>query len=230
LYRDPQLDRVLFEDFANRWAQGLTRKAKTRQGYQALLANHLIPALGSWPLIAIDQPVVQEFVSDMSTRGYGARTVRNAYAVLRRVMKLAVVAGVLPSSPCVEIELPSAPTTEMTFLSADQVNALADAITPHFRLLILFAAYTGLRSGEIAALRWRRVDLRTGKVEVAESAADVGGRFVYGTTKTGKVRAVPLTRFLCKALGETLAHGVVPIRTASCSRRSPDVPCVTTSF
>ena len=209
-YRDPQLDKVIFKTFANGWAEGLTRKAKTRQGYQALLANHLIPAFGPWPLVAIDQPAVQQFVSDLSAHGYAARTVRNAYAVLRRVMKLAVVGGIIPSSPCIEVELPSEPTTEMTYLSAEQVNALADAITPHFQLLILFAAYTGLRSGEIAALRWRRVDLRTGKVEVAESAADVGGRFVYGTTKTGKVRTVPLTRFLCEALGETLAHGVVP--------------------
>jgi site-specific recombinase XerD len=129
-YRDPQLDKVIFETFATRWADELTRKAKTRQGYEALLNNHLVPAFGSWPLVAIGQPDVQHFVSTMSARGYGARTVRNAYAVLRRIMKLAMVAGVVPSSPCIEIELPSAPTTEMICLSAEQVNTLAAAISP----------------------------------------------------------------------------------------------------
>lgn len=68
-YRDPQLDKVLFETFATRWAEGLTRKAKTRQGYKAILSNHLIPAFGSWPLVAIDQPVVQQFVTEMSAQG-----------------------------------------------------------------------------------------------------------------------------------------------------------------
>jgi integrase len=209
-YRDPQLDKVIFETFATRWADGLTRKAKTRQGYEALLNNHLIPAFGSWPLVAIGQPDVQQFVSTMSARGYGATTVRNAYAVLRPVMKIAVVAGVMPWSPCIEIELPTGPTVEIDCLSAEQVNALAAAITPQFRLLIIFAAYTGLRAGELAALRWRRVDLLAGKVEVAESVADIGGKFVYGTTKTGKVRTVPLPRFLSRALGESLATGIVP--------------------
>ncbi|MBA2624444.1 MAG: tyrosine-type recombinase/integrase, partial [Acidimicrobiia bacterium] len=68
-------------------------------------------------------------------------------------------------------------------------------------MLVRFAAYTGLRAGEIAALRVRNVDLRAGTVNVTESTAEVGGRLVTGRPKTERsVRVVGLPRFLVDEL------------------------------
>jgi len=108
----------------------------------------------------------------------------------------------------------------MHFLAAEQVEKLACAIAhptkslggngaapcwrthfPEYGLLVMFAAYTGLRAGEIGALRVRRLDLFHSTVEVAETVSEVRGHgLVYGPPKTYECRTVPVPRFLCEEL------------------------------
>ena len=66
--------------------------------------------------------------------------------------------------------------------------------------LIRFLAYTGLRWGEVAALRVRGIDLSRRRVDIAESVTEVHGQLVWGTPKTHARRAVPLPRFLAREL------------------------------
>ena len=65
-----------------------------------------------------------------------------------------------------------------------------------------FLAYTGLRWGEFAALRVRSVDLMRRRVTVAESAAEVQGKMIFGPTKTHQRRVVVLPRFLVEPLAQ----------------------------
>jgi len=68
------------------------------------------------------------------------------------------------------------------------------------------AGYTGLRWGELAALRPKHLDLLRGTVDVREALSEVGGHLETVSTKTGKERTVGLPRFLCDLLGEHLAR------------------------
>jgi integrase len=70
----------------------------------------------------------------------------------------------------------------MHFLTAAQVEQLATVIAPPFGLLVRFDAYTGLRAGELAALRVGRLDLLRGACEVVESATEVANELVWGAT------------------------------------------------
>jgi integrase len=70
--------------------------------------------------------------------------------------------------------------------------------------LVRLAVYTGLRAGEIGALRVGRLDLLRGRVEVVESVADVRGRLVFGPTKTHERRTVRMPRLLATELGAYL--------------------------
>jgi len=70
---------------------------------------------------------------------------------------------------------------------------------------VRFAAYTGLRPGEIAGLRVRRLDLLAAKVEVAETLIPVDGKLVAGPTKTYANRTLPLPAFVRDKAGEYLA-------------------------
>ena len=90
--------------------------------------------------------------------------------------------------------------SDRAFLSASEVQALAEAITPHFRTLIYVAAYTGLRAGELGALRRRDVDLLHGSLTVERALKDVSGQLIFGPTKTGKVRRVGMPKFLIDML------------------------------
>ena len=108
------------------------------------------------------------------------------------------------------MRLPKRVEREMLFLDAGQVEQLADAIGPHYCVLVYFLAYTGLRFGEAVALKTKRLDLLRGRCEVVESATEVGSALVWGPTKTDEHRAVRLPRFLVELLGEHLAsrpHG-----------------------
>jgi integrase len=121
---------------------------------------------------------------------------------MKAVMTSAVDAGTLKVNPCVGVRLPRPERRDMHFLAADQVMALAEEAGDSHRTLVLFAAYTGMRAGEIAALRWERVDLLRGAVDVVESYAEVHGELVLGPTKTYARRTVRLPRFLVDLLGE----------------------------
>jgi integrase len=92
----------------------------------------------------------------------------------------------------------------MQFLDSAQVEALADGIAPHYRTLVYFLAYTGLRFGEAVALKTKRLDLLRGRCEVVESATEVGSALVWGPTKTDERRTVRLPRLLCELLAAHL--------------------------
>jgi integrase len=90
------------------------------------------------------------------------------------------------------------------FLAHSEVARLAAAAVPH-GLIVRVLAYTGLRWGELAALRVCRVDLARRRLVVAESVAEVNGRAVFGTPKSHQRRAVPIPRFLVEPMSLHIA-------------------------
>ena len=93
----------------------------------------------------------------------------------------------------------------MLFLEQEEVRALADAINPHYKTLVWTASLTGLRAGELLALRWKNLDLMHERLTVAEALKDVNGHLLFGPTKTHEVRTISLPRFLVEMLREHLA-------------------------
>jgi integrase len=148
---------------------------------------------------------VREWVAGLVESGLSPSRVRNAHQVLSQVLAAAVDGGWLARNPAAGVRLPERVEREMLFLDAGQVEQLADAIGPHYRVLVYFLAYTGLRFGEAVALRVKRLDLLRGRCEVVESATEVGSTLVWGPTKTDERRTVRLPRFLAELLGEHLA-------------------------
>src|SRR4029453_4827453 len=136
--------------------------------------------------------------------------IRNAHQVLGQILAAAIEAGRITTNPASGVRLPRIIEREMAFLTAEQVSQLADAIASPYGMLILFAGWTGLRPGELAALKVRRLDLLRGTCEVAESVSEVDGVLVWGPTKTYARRTIRLPRFLSDQLAAYLAdrpHG-----------------------
>jgi len=198
-FRDPRLARLTVAYWAQLWlATTVDLKLNTRCGYESIVGRHIVPVFGTRGVAEVTRTDVACFVAELSASGTGPGTVRSIVSVLRLVFATALGAGAVTENPAVGVRLPRSGVTEMLFLEPEQVVALADAIGPHYRTLVLFAAYTGLRAGEIEALRVHRVDLdparRSG--EVVESLADVRGHLVFGPTKTHSRRVVRLPAFL----------------------------------
>jgi integrase len=193
-YVDPRLSRTTFDHWADEWlATTVHLKAKTQVGYESMLRTHVLPAFTDRAISSIHQVDVRRFIAAMADAGAAAGTIRSARKVLRLVLVTAQGSGAIKGNPCDGVRVPRSPRTEMMFLDARQVEQLAEEITPPYGTLIRFAAYTGLRAGEIGALRVGRLDLLRGRVEVAESMTEVHGHgLVFGPTKTYERRSVPV--------------------------------------
>jgi hypothetical protein len=180
-YVPPEAGRVGLAEWAERWYRttaGL--KPGTRRTYRQLLDNQVLPHFGTATLAGIDALAVREWVAALVEGGLSPSRVRNAHQVLSQVLAAAVEGGRLARNPAAGVRLPKRVEREMLFLDASQVEQLADAIGSHYRVLIYFLAYTGLRFGEAVALRTKRLDLLRGRCEVVESATEVGSALVWG--------------------------------------------------
>ena len=203
---DPRQGQTTVGELAERWfATTATLKPKTREDYRSLLHNHILPAFGNRAVASLDTLAVRAWLAGLVSRGLSPSRAKHAYYVLYAVLEAAIQAGALVRNPAAGVRAPRSHSREMHFLSAAEVERLAEAIVPPYGVLVRFAAYTGLRAGEIAALRVKRLDLLRGTVRVVEAASEVGGRLIAGPTKTHAERTVRLPRFLRDELAAYLA-------------------------
>jgi integrase len=205
-YVDPSAGRLDVGAQAERWfASTAALKPTTRRDYRSLLDCHVLPRFQDWPLAGVDTLAVREWVAVLVDGGLGPKRAGKALQVLSLVLSSAVEGGKLARNATAGVKPPRVQRREMLFLDAAQVEALADAIDPRYRLLVLCSAYAGLRPCELVALRVGRLDLLRGTVRVAEAAPEVAGRLCWGTVKTHEARTVRLPRFLVTELAAYLA-------------------------
>ena len=178
-----------------------------------------MPRWGDLQVSQVQPEDVQKWVAELSRSGLAPRSVRKVYFVLNGVMKHAVhPMRVLAVAPTVSIILPSAGSTqdadneqddevstERRYLSGSEVEALA-AAAGGGRLVVMTLAYSGLRWGELAALRVRDVDLLRGRLRVRRAVTEVNGRLVWTTPKGKEARSVPVPAFLRHELEQAVDH------------------------
>jgi integrase len=135
-------------------------------------------------------------------RGNSPKTISNGLGVLREMLAYAVEWSYLTVNPAAQIRRPKPERTEMRFLDADEVRRLLAAAEPEWRTLILTLVTTGMRIGELLALRWGDVDWHKRRVWVRRSV-DRAGRFSEPKTRTS-VRAIAAPPSLIASLREHL--------------------------
>lgn len=205
MYVDPGRGRITVGAWSRRWLDTkVDLKPSTRTRYEGLLRVNVLPRWADVRLVDVTHEGVAAWVADLSASGLSAATVRQAHRVLSLAFALAVRDGRLARNPASHVPLPRAARQEKVFLTVEQVEQLADAACG-YRLVILFLAYTGVRFGELAALRVRRLDLMRRRAEVVEAVAEVRGRAVFSTPKSHQVRSVPIPRFLVDELARHVA-------------------------
>jgi integrase len=111
--------------------------------------------------------------------GVGEPTVVKAYQLLRALMNTAVDDGLIRPNPCRVKGADRYDVPERPVLTVAEVFAVSDSIAPRYRLLVLLAAFTALRFGELAALRRRDVDLEGLTVTVRRAQAELQGGRIF---------------------------------------------------
>jgi integrase len=145
----------------------------TRQLYRSLLRHHLEPTFGAVNVADISPPFVRRWRAEKLAAGTGPTTVAKAYALLRAILGTAVADQMIRRNPCTIKGASTVHTPERPTATVQEVYALADAIQPRYRALVLMAGFLGLRWGELIGLHRRDVDLDNGAVRVRRAVAEL---------------------------------------------------------
>jgi integrase len=227
-YVDPGAGRVTVTDLAIDWLATRTHlKPSSYRPLEIAWRVHVEPTWGRRRVADVQHSDIQRWVSALATgdeRARSATTVIRAFGVLSSVLEVAVRDRRIPSNPARGVKLPRKARKERAYLTHRQVELLATEARDRGTLIRLLA-YSGIRWGEAAGLRWKAVDLRAKRVTISENAVAVGGRIIVGTPKTHQARAVPLPAFLLDELSERLAgagHDDLVFGTEGVHLRPPD--------
>jgi integrase len=141
-------------------AHSLAPRTLTR--YRNHIAHSLTPALGRIRLAKLSPQPIQVLYAAKLAEGVAPGTVRQMHAVLRRALGEAMRLGLVPRNVATLVNVPRAARPEMQVLSPDEARILlAAAEDDRLETLYVLALTTGMRLGELLALRWTDVDLHT---------------------------------------------------------------------
>lgn len=154
--------------------------------------------MGQRRVVDVKTAGVRAWVAKMVADEVGAPTIENAFGLLRQVLGAAVEDSRIPRNPCDGVKLPKRQHADRGYLSHNQVAALADAVQRQGEV-VRFLAYTGLRWGEMAALRVQDFDMLRRRVNVSRSVTESGG-LVWSTPKSHERRSVPFPAVLADEL------------------------------
>jgi integrase len=160
--------------------------------------NRVEPVWGDVAVVDVKTTAVKAWVAKMAADELGAATIENAFGVLRSVMGAALEDNRIPRNPCDGVQLPKRQHADRGYLSHSQVAALATAVERHPEV-VRFLAYTGLRWGEMAALRVCDFDMLRRRVNVSRSVTEFNG-LVWSTPKSSERRSVPFPAGLADEL------------------------------
>jgi integrase len=184
---------MLFGTFAEEQWKTLvlpTLKLSTQHGYKTVLAKHLLPYWRNWRLRDIGRQDVQQWVADRFRRQLGWQSVRNAWTLLSGILETAVEYGYLSTNPARGVKFPEKELKEAPALfTAEDFTKLLEQLDEPYRTMARLIALTGLRIGELLAVRWRCLDLAIGTLSVRESVYE--GKFQSPKTRKSR-RTIPL--------------------------------------
>ncbi len=182
----------------------MQRRPTTVQDYRIMLRRHLGPFFGDRPLERVTSDDVVAYIAAKSGHGLSAKTIGNHLNFLHSVFGYAIKRRWTRANPVAAVERPrqGASDPDIRFLDLDEFEALLRAVIDDLlgrveRVLYLAAALTGLRQGELIALRWRDIDWPSGVIRCRRTYT----RGSFGAPKSRRSsRAVPMTDRLAAEL------------------------------
>ncbi len=165
-------------------------KHSTQKNHRHILEKHLLPRFGDMPIGEVTRQEIQVYVAHLNQAGYAPKTIDHMHDVLSALLRTAVKWGQLQENPARGVDLPALRTVRPKWvLTVPQAARLLDALPPLGRTMAGLAMLSGLRRGEVFALRWCDVDTDHECLTVRQAVYE--GRFDTPKTQAG-VRQIPL--------------------------------------
>jgi integrase len=196
-----------------------TLKYATQMHYKYMLRVHLIPVFGERRLPDISRAAIQVLLAAKLRDGLSWETVHHIRCALSKVLGTAEEWGYISDNPVHKTRLPRRDcNSERPIVTPQQVKRLTTALPEPAKSIALLLVLTGLRIGELLALRWKNTDLDDQMLRVTETVYE--GHFDKPKTKRS-VRAIPLCREAVSILSSLRQDAYEPEQLvfATCSGR-----------
>lgn len=186
-------------DYLDRWLleclKGTVRES-TFERYEYAVRPHIKPALGRIKLKSLTPAHVRGFYREKlegsgGSRGLAPATVHKMHVVLHKALDQAVADGLIPRNVTDALKIPRIDREEINPLTAEEANRLIEAACDadeRLQALYVLAVHTGLRQGELLALKWDDLDLQGGTLRVRRTLTQAGGKYSMSEPKTKKSR------------------------------------------
>lgn len=201
------------------WLEGsrLSVRRRTHKSYTQIVRDYIAPNLGRIRLDRLQPQQIRQLYARLTDQDLSSKTVRNVHQCLHRALEQAVSDRVLASNPAHAVKPPRVERGEMMYLTPEQARQVLDeARSDVFEALWVVALTTGLRQGELLALRWPQVDLDRGRVQVVaalEGQTRAEARLAEVKTRRSR-RQVELGAAAVEALGlhraKQVEAGILP--------------------
>jgi integrase len=205
-WRDPRSGAETFAAYAATWLGERGLKPRTEHDYRRILARLLLPEFGQMPLRSITPAAVKSWYARLDP---GAPVMRaHAYGLLRAMLKTAVADDLIAASPCrIRGAGQAGRTRPIRPATLAELEVIAEAMPRRLQLMVLLAAWCGLRFGELAELRRADVDLAHRVLRVQRGVVRAGGQWIAGTPKSpAGVRDVAIPPHLLPAVEDHLGQ------------------------
>jgi integrase len=196
------------------WLPSRHIESSTHAGYLSYLHTHFYPFFGQRQMGQILPSDIQAWVTKTARDGLSAASIRKYHMMLHSVFRRAVRDRIITFNPCEETELPKVITKRPRTLTPEEYQALSQAMPEAHRVMIHTAIETGLRWGELIALRPRHLDFLRRTLTVAETIVEVPKRAAPDGVrmslkpypKDNEPRTMGLRPELVEALAAHIAH------------------------
>lgn len=179
----------------------------TQASYRQVATSHIYPTLGKEMISTLSTTRVQAWVEHLTRRGLSTSTIRNARLILNGTCADLLRFGEISRNPVTGVRLPRKQKHSFEVWDADQVRLVldhAEAISTQMAAFYRVALTTGMRPGEVRALKWRDIDMAAGVITCQRTITrDESFRQIVGsTTKTHKTRTIAVPQSTITALHE----------------------------
>jgi integrase len=173
-WASPAASRIPFSSYVedSYWPTTAHLEISTRAAYRYYLDKHFLPRFGEISMRRISPPMIQTWVND-AAGGLSARSVVKYHALLHKIFSRAVIDRAVPVNPCTHTALAKAVRQPRRIITVEQFDKILANIPAWYRTMVLLAVETGLRWGELIALRPADVDLKHGVVLVRRTIVEV---------------------------------------------------------
>lgn len=164
------------EEWLHNYAH-ITVRPSTYISYEGYIYNHIIPGIGNLVLQKLTPPLVQNFYNDRYLNGrtdgkggLSSKTLRNMHNMFHQALEQAKINGLIMHNPSDNVIIPKSPKKEMRVLSVEEEMRLLSVIHLHrLGFAIKFDLATGLRIGELCALKWTDLNCQKQTVKISRT-------------------------------------------------------------